>query len=326
MSGRSTALALATGAALVAAPSFAEPPSFDLPIACELGVSCYIEDYVDIDPSDELRDYRCGLKTRDGHRGTDIVLLSFEAMEAGVPVLAAAVGKVAAIRDGVPDQAVTATNRASVEGRECGNGVRINHGDGWQTLYCHMAQGSIAVAQGQSVAAGAPLGMVGLSGLTNIPHVHFSVLKDGEMVDPFLAEPGAECGTAEGNGLWTEAPGYDRAGLFTAGFSTAVPNLEAVQTGAARAERADAQDNLVLYGHAFYAETGDVLEFRVSGPEGEVFTDTEELEDPQVQIMRAYGRRSPEGGWMPGNYRGYVTLTREGRVIATRHADISIGE
>ncbi|MDT8327890.1 MAG: M23 family metallopeptidase [Roseovarius sp.] len=302
----------------------ADTPSLSLPIDCVPGKTCYIEDYVDADPGPGQRDFMCGLKSRNDHRGTDIMLLSFEAMEKGVNVLAAAPGVVAATRDGVADQAVTPETRAGIEGRECGNAVRVDHGDGWQTLYCHMERGSVQVRQGDPVARGAVLGKVGLSGMTNVPHVHIGVLKDGKVVDPFNPEDRNTCGAAEGTGLWQSALAYDRAGLFTAGFSTAVPGFDAVKSGAARAAKATPDQPLVLYGHAFYAEPGDHLSFTAQGPKGEVFRHDITLDDPKAQLFRAFGRKAPSGGWPTGDYRGYVRLQRGQEVLALRHADITV--
>lgn len=317
-----------TGAALgvmLAAPVMADPPRLSLPIDCDLGTTCYVEDYVDLDPGPSLRDYTCGLKSRDGHRGTDIHLLSFEAMEAGVDVLAAAPGRVASLRDGEADRAVTAETRDEIAGRECGNAVRLDHGGGWQTLYCHLKNGSVSVAPGQEVAAGDTLGQVGLSGLTNAPHVHFGVLKDGGIVDPFLPEAAdGACGGGDGDGLWQDAPQYHRAGLFTAGFSTDVPDFDAIKSGTARVLETGPDAPLVLYGHVFYARPGDRLTLWADGPGGRVFETEIVLDAPQAQLFRAYGRRAPDGGWPPGAYRGYVRLDREGQVIANRHADIAV--
>jgi hypothetical protein len=308
----------------VAAPAAADPPALSLPIDCTLGQSCYIEDYVDARPGDGQRDYTCGLKSREGHRGTDIVLLSFEDMERGVNVLAAAPGVVDATRDGMADVAVRAETRETIRGRECGNAVRIDHGEGWQTLYCHMQKGSLQVEKGQRVEAVDTLARVGLSGLTNVPHVHLTVLKDGKVVDPFNPKDGNTCGNARGDGLWREAPDYHKAGLFTAGFSGDVPSFEAVKSGRARAGILLDRSNLVLYGHVFFARPGDKLLFTVDGPRGEVFRQETTLEAPQTQLYRAMGRKAPEGGWPAGGYRGYVTLVRAGHVLATRHADVEV--
>ena len=249
----------------------AGPPELIWPLDCVQGDDCYIEDYVDSDPGDGQADYTCGLKSRDGHRGTDIVLQDFAMMEAGTAVLAAAPGTVLARRDGMEDRPVTADTRAAIKGQECGNAVRIDHGEGWQTLYCHMRKGSVVVNTGEKVQAGDILGQVGLSGLTNIPHLHITVLKDGNVIDPFAPEHTHQCDAPDGPGLWAEPPDYHQTGLFTAGFSNSVPTMESVQSGAARMKDIGPDQPLVLYAHAFHAQPGDTLWFEAKGPGGEVF-------------------------------------------------------
>jgi len=307
----------------VAAPCFAGPPQLEFPLDCVLGETCFIDDYVDADPGEGQRDYSCGVKTRDGHRGTDFVLPRFDDMARGVDVLAAAPGRVDALRDGMADAAVTPDTRADIEGRECGNAVRVDHGDGWQTLYCHMRNGSITVDQGQVVKAGEPLGQVGLSGLSNVPHLHLTVLKDGNVTDPFRPKAGG-CDIDPGNGMWRDAPDYDAAGLYTAGFATAVPDFDAVASGSARVQITTPDTPLVLYGFVHQARNGDRLGLSASGPEGEIFNETVVLKTPENRLYRAFGRKRPAGGWPEGAYRGYVTLSRDGRIIAVRHADIEV--
>lgn len=308
---------------LAAAPAAAEPPGLSLPLDCDYGRSCVIEDYVDADPGPGQRDYTCGLKSRDDHRGVDFMLPGFAAMEAGVSVLAAAPGVVAATRDGMEDIPVTAETRARIAGRECGNAVRIDHGQGWQTLYCHMKRGSLTVRQGDRVAQGDVLGEVGLSGLTNAPHLHLGVLHEGRIVDPFNPESRESCGTGGGT-LWEVDLPYHKTGLFTAGFSDAVPDFADVQSGAARRESVGPGSALVLYGHVFHAEPGDTLRLQAEGPGGEIFRHEIMLDAPKAQLFRAFGRKAPPGGWPEGAYRGYVRLWRGEVLIATRHADIEV--
>lgn len=57
-----------------------------------------------------------------------------------------------------------------------GNVVVIDHGTGWQTLYAHL--NSISVACGQSVSQGAVIGLLGNTGRSSGPHLHFEMRSD----------------------------------------------------------------------------------------------------------------------------------------------------
>lgn len=319
MRGQALALLLVASAA----PTAAEVPFLALPLDCTLGETCFIEDYVDADPTSAQHDYTCGLKSRDGHKGTDIALLSNDLIDTGVNVLAAAPGVVEAVRDGVTDEPYSPEVAERIKGRECGNAVRIGHDNGYQTLYCHMKRGSLKVSEGDRVDTGTPLGLVGMSGQSNFAHVHITVLKDGQTIDPF--NPGATdtCGAGT-PALWLDTPDYSPTGLFTASFSTSVPRLDHVQSGAARRSTARPDHDLVLYGYAFFAETGDEMAFEATGPGGELFRHSEVIDKGQAQLFRAYGRRAPDGGWPRGQYAGHVTLTRDGVILARRHATILV--
>lgn len=157
-----------------------------LPLACTPGVDCFVMNHVDHDEGPGRRDYQCRHLTYDDHRGTDFALADPTAMTRGVPVLAAAPGEVVAIRDDMADIHMGEGGVKAIEGRECGNRVVIDHGGGWVTDYCHLRRGSVAVRLGQSVRRGHRLGLVGLSGGTEFPHVHLGVTWRGRPIDPFV--------------------------------------------------------------------------------------------------------------------------------------------
>ena len=69
-----------------------------LPVKCQLGVTCFVQNYVDHDPSSQVRDFMCSGRTYDGHDGTDIRIPDIQAQQGNVDVLATAPGLVAAIR------------------------------------------------------------------------------------------------------------------------------------------------------------------------------------------------------------------------------------
>ncbi|MGH8246737.1 MAG: M23 family metallopeptidase, partial [Gammaproteobacteria bacterium] len=169
------ALIVLSGAALEAAG----PPELGFPLHCALGEDCWIVNYVDVDAvAESVADFQCGRQTYDQHDGTDSAVRDWRSMEAGVDVIAAAPGTVIRIRDGETDRVRTRAELSEIQkaGRECGNGVLLDHGDGWRTIYCHMKQGSIPVAKGETVDAGRKLGEVGHSGFVEFPHLHIGVL------------------------------------------------------------------------------------------------------------------------------------------------------
>jgi murein DD-endopeptidase MepM/ murein hydrolase activator NlpD len=63
-----------------------------------------------------------------------------------------------------------------------GNHVIIDHGNGFQTMYAHMS--SFRVSQGQTVAKGDAVGVMGSSGRSTGIHLHFEVRRDGVALNP----------------------------------------------------------------------------------------------------------------------------------------------
>lgn len=317
---RAAAAALLAQAAAFAATAWAAPPSLSLPLDCRLGETCFIQQYMDHDPGPGARDWQCRGLSYDGHKGTDFRLPDRAAMRAGVAVRAAAPGIVTALRDGMPDNDGAATDPPTADGRDCGNGVVIDHGDGWQTQYCHLRRGSLRVQRGSAVARGAALGLVGLSGRTQFPHLHLSLRHDGRPVDPF-APDGAACpaDAAAGATLWATPLPYQPGGILAAGVLPHLPDYAEVRAGPPRAESLPPDaPALVLWAFVFGVEPGDRLKLHLEGPGGTVVADeTLTLDRRQAQLYRAAGRRRPATGWPPGDYRAEVRHLRDGTVIGS---------
>jgi len=104
---------------------------------------------------------------RSPHSGMDI------AAAAGDPVVAASAGRVIDVGEYL----------------FLGKVVVLDHGQGWLSLYAHLNEANAAL--GESVAAGARIGRVGMTGRTTGPHLHFSVYLNTAAVDPaiFLGDP-----------------------------------------------------------------------------------------------------------------------------------------
>lgn len=153
-----------------------------------------ISNYVDLDPSSGLQDWSCGERTYNGHDGTDIFLwpFSWALMDANrVEAVAAAPGTIVFKQDGHGDRQCTWTDAPP------GNGIVILHDDGSEALYWHFRTNSMTTkAVGETVTAGEFLGLIGSSGTSTGPHLHFEVKDgDGNIVDPYE-------GTCNGGGTW----------------------------------------------------------------------------------------------------------------------------
>jgi hypothetical protein len=304
-------------------------PKLGFPLACEIGRSCEIQHYVDRDPGPGVLDYHCGHRTYDKHNGIDIRLLDMAAQRRGVDVLAAAPGRVARLRDGVTDISVRAPGAPSVVGQECGNGVVIDHGDGWETQYCHVAKDSVRVKVGDVVKAGTPIARVGLSGQTEFPHLHLTVRHAGTIVDPFapaVTAPGS-C-TAQAS-MWTPAAAkalaYKAGTILNAGFAAAPVTNETIEAGGIAAPT-PAAAALIAYMRVAEPQVGDELEITLTGPDGAPLATNRlpPLDRDKAQYFTMLGRKRPPGGWKPGRYSAELKVWRAGKVALEKRIETSL--
>ncbi len=127
----------------------------------------------------------------DGHRGTDFILRGgFTVMDMEVAwVVAAADGVVIDVEDGHYDRCHASVQEMDVtcDGHEMiSNYVLIEHNNGIQTRYKHLKADSIVVGVGDFVTCGQRLGLIGSSGESSMPHVHFEVTDAwGNVIDPY---------------------------------------------------------------------------------------------------------------------------------------------
>ena len=121
-----------------------------------------------IRPADGRLSSRFGLRRifngapRAPHSGLDF------AAPRGAPVITAASGRVLAIDDYFFN----------------GKTVFVDHGNGLLSMYCHLDR--IDVQPGDTLRKGQRLGLVGATGRASGPHLHWSVVLNGTMVDPEL--------------------------------------------------------------------------------------------------------------------------------------------
>ena len=315
------ALLLCASAPLLIGAAPATPPiALTWPVACRVGADCEIQHYVDDDPSAAVvRDYACGNRSYEAHDGVDIRVPDMAAQRRGVAVVAASDGKVLRIRDGVADVSVRTGGPESVKGRECGNGLVMALSDGFEAQYCHLAQGSLTVKAGDAVKAGQTLGKVGMSGLAEFPHLHFTLRQGGKMVDPFAY--GAAPGTCRaGVSLWRQTPAYRDRVVLNTGFAPAGVSMEAVEGGTAAAKPGADFPFLVAYVRAIGLKAGDIQSLQVRGPDGAVVIEdrTQPLPRDQAQRLMLAGKRRPAQGWAKGRYVARYSVGAPGKPALTR--------
>lgn len=309
---------------LSAVSASADHTFLNLPIECEIGKDCYIQNYVDADPSKGAQDYTCGSLAYDTHRGTDFRIRGLKAMKAGVSIVAAAPGVVTAVRDGMRDISVRKIEdprqlRYIKEKAALGNAVVIQHDHGVVAYYGHLRNGSVLVRKGQRVVRGEPLGLVGLSGDTEFPHIHFEVRRQGKVVDPFTGlDAPADCRATPDTPLWhpeafARIP-YVRTGLHAAGFSTVKPDAQSIDEGRYDATTLGrAAPALLFWAMVYGPRLGDDEFLQFIAPDGTVLAEHRNtVKRDQAQSWRAVGKRRPGQAWPMGDYTGRYVLSRDG--------------
>jgi hypothetical protein len=120
-----------------------------------------------------------------------------------VEVLAAGAGKVTTAVDGMKDEVPGSTPTGITAETAAGNHVIIDMGDGRYAMYAHLVPGSVKVKVGDQVTKGQVLGLLGNSGNSDAPHLHFQVMDRPSPLDslglPFVFEEMEYQGQASGS-------------------------------------------------------------------------------------------------------------------------------
>ncbi len=199
-----------------------------------------ISGYVDHNETfpNQLKDYNCGTRTYDtaagyNHAGVDIFTFPFPWYQMDNDqswAVAAAPGVIVARGGSQFDRSCDFNNNVW-------NGVYIEHSDGSIAWYGHLKKNSLTTkALGESVIAGEFLGVIGSSGNSTGPHLHFEVYDAADnLVDPYSGT----CNTwgAANDSWWASQKPYlntkinaflshSAPPIFNACPQTEVPNLQ----------------------------------------------------------------------------------------------------
>ncbi|WP_154223266.1 peptidoglycan DD-metalloendopeptidase family protein [Marinicella rhabdoformis] len=167
-----------------------------------------VSNYVDQDPvfNGNVEDFFCGARTYDlsnyNHKGIDFFTwpYAWDKMDNDeVEVVAAADGVITTKLDGNFD-------------RNCDfsdpnwNAVYVTYNDGSYSYYGHLKNGSLTSKQeGASVVAGEYLGVVGSSGSSTGPHLHFETYDlDGNLIEPYSGQ----CNRMNNDSWWLDQEAY----------------------------------------------------------------------------------------------------------------------
>jgi len=191
--------------------------------------------------------------------------------------------------------------------------------------------GSVRVKPGEKIRAGDQIGLIGMSGNAEFPHLHFALRFEGQPVDPFTGpfKPG-DCinNDFSAGSLWkrnaAQVLGYQPSAVIATGLAPSVPPASvADRPGPVKAPgRSDA---LILWADVLGAKAGDSQRIRILGPAGSLVLERNSVLDRGGLSWFAYsGRRAPAGGWPPGPYTGEYELVRAGTVVARGDAQATI--
>jgi len=182
-------------------------PSANLDDCSYYRISAYVDQNT---TTGTFSDFNCGSNTYDGHKGTDISIWPFNFYKMDnnlVEVIAAASGTIVAKHDGEFDRNCAATTALA-------NYLVIKHADGSLTNYWHMKNGSLtSKIVGDAITVGEYVGVVGSSGSSSGPHLHFEVWSgstNATRVDPYSGT----CNLLNGSTWWANQKAYKETGVI----------------------------------------------------------------------------------------------------------------
>ncbi len=258
----------------------AQPGKLLFPLDCELGKSCWISNLPRHHLQGKQLDFRCGPITYDYNVGTDIAIKDIKQMQEGVAVISPMDGIVEFKRDGVRDINVKDIGHKPVQDKECGNEVIISN-DELRVQLCHLKNKSIRVSVGDEIKAGDLIGEVGLSGLTEYPHLHISFHDKSDAIvreiDPFYGSQ-PDCGLKP-KSLWSNPELMERHAttgiVYNYGFAFENITTERVMSGDYPHIQPEYPEAFIAFVDIFSVNKGDKLTILILDSSNNIFAKRE---------------------------------------------------
>lgn len=254
-----------------------------------------------------ILDWNCGARTYDQHHGTDIFTWPYGWLSmdlSRLQAIAAAPGTILVRADGNPD-------RSCAAGGGNANLVVIQHADGSTAIYGHFKNGSVTAKQvGESVVTGEYLGVVGSSGSSTGPHLHFEVHDSGTYPGPLLDPYDGLCETLALGSLWTQQPAYRQPTINHLSTGFAAPVLPACPTQETPNEKRLFVNGDPIYFRAYVRDltAGLQLAFAVHRPDGSLYQSTNFTSTQDYNAAYVSWSNPGFGGGAAGRWTYDVTL------------------
>jgi len=262
-------------------------PSDALPDTAFWAVSAYY-DHDSLAPG-FLRDWNNGSITYDladgySHAGTDIMAFPFswERFEHNeIEIIAAADGVIISIVDGEGDR------NCEIDRAYRANSVGLMHSDGTTTWYGHLKTGStVHNTVGDFVKAGHYLGLMGSSGASTGPHLHFGIKRaDGKDVDPYKGP-----GSSSKRSMWRKQKAYRNSAVSAIFTHAYMPQLSScgVSENTYKSTEYSPGDEVIIGIYLRDVLSEDVIKYTLLNPGGELVSSGEHINENTLSLSTVF--------------------------------------
>jgi murein DD-endopeptidase MepM/ murein hydrolase activator NlpD len=172
--------------------------------------------------------------------------------------------------------------------------------------------------------------LIGLSGMTEYPHLHFTVRHRGKIADPFAS--GAPSGACSGGEvLWESAArehlAYRERAILNTGFAAGAVTMEAIEEEKIeRISSADDTGAIVAFVRSIGLKSGDKQSLQLRAPSGRVIAgnQAQPLDRNKAQSMLFAGKKRPSSGWDRGIYKATYLVERADQVVLQQQFELDL--